>query len=171
MKFSFLESFRARLIALLVILLGLTLGLQYYVNLRAVRRNAQMLVEQEQAIMAGIALGVNSISSRRYMYQMRSDLRGPLMDENTGRVKNVLVVDSDGLIQDSLIDDFAPQKNGDQTVTYTRFQDISHPPLYRAVELTGETENLPPWLTVSGPSRPGEPGAFYSPLETIKGRW
>jgi len=54
------NSFRGRLVLLLVVLLGLTLGVQYYVNLQSVKRNAHMLVEQEQAIMAGVALGVNS---------------------------------------------------------------------------------------------------------------
>jgi hypothetical protein len=34
-----------------------------------------MLVEQEQAIMAGVALGVNSINSKKYLDQMRNDLR------------------------------------------------------------------------------------------------
>src|SRR6185295_5827427 len=81
------NSFRARLVLLLVVLLGLTLGVQYYVNLQSVKRNARMLVEQEQAIMAGVALGVNSINSQRYLYQMRNELREPLIDENTGRVK------------------------------------------------------------------------------------
>ena len=56
---------------LLVVLLGLTLGVQYYVNLRSVRRNAHMIVEQEQAIMAGVALGVNSINSNKYLDQMQ----------------------------------------------------------------------------------------------------
>jgi len=40
-------------VLLLVVLLGLTLGVQYYVNLQSVKRNAHMLVEQEQAINAG----------------------------------------------------------------------------------------------------------------------
>ncbi|HEX9630193.1 MAG TPA: hypothetical protein VF961_09250 [Pyrinomonadaceae bacterium] len=68
-----LNSFRARLILLLVVLLGLTLGVQYYVNVRSVRRNAHMLVEQEQAIMAGVALGVNSISSGEYLDKMQKE--------------------------------------------------------------------------------------------------
>ena len=82
------NSFRARLVLLLVVLLGLTLGVQYYVNLQSVKRNAHMLVEQEQAIFAGVALGVNSINSPNYLDQMRNDLREPLIDEKTGRVKN-----------------------------------------------------------------------------------
>ena len=38
---ALMESFRARLILLLALLLGLTLGVQYYVNLRAVKNNAR----------------------------------------------------------------------------------------------------------------------------------
>src|SRR4029434_10400856 len=79
------NSFRARLVLLLVVLLGLTLGVQYYVNLQSATRNAHMLVEQEQAIMAGVALGVNSISSNKYLDQMRTELREPLLDEPHGR--------------------------------------------------------------------------------------
>ena len=52
------SSFRARLVLLLVVLLGLTLGVQYYVNLQSVKRNAHMLVEQEQAIMAASRLAL-----------------------------------------------------------------------------------------------------------------
>ena len=59
---GFIKSFRIRLSLLLAALLVLTLSAQYYVNLRAVRSNAQLIVEQQRAIMAGVALGVKSIS-------------------------------------------------------------------------------------------------------------
>ncbi|MGH9880174.1 MAG: hypothetical protein ACRD6N_01965, partial [Pyrinomonadaceae bacterium] len=68
---GFTESFRARLLFLLAVLLGLTLGVQYYVNFRSVRNNANLIAEQGQAIMAGVALGVNSISSEQYLADMR----------------------------------------------------------------------------------------------------
>ncbi|MGH9932223.1 MAG: hypothetical protein ACREA9_23725, partial [Pyrinomonadaceae bacterium] len=129
------NSFRARLVLLLVVLLGLTLGVQYYVNLQSVKRNAHMLVEQEQAIMAGVALGVNSINSQKYLDQMRNDLREPLIDEKTGRVKNVLVVNSDGYIEDSLIEVYSPHTNPDKTTRYVRLTDVPLPPLTSAVEL------------------------------------
>jgi signal transduction histidine kinase len=166
-----LNSFRARLLLLLAVLLGLTLGVQYYVNVRSVRRNAQMIVEQEQAIMAGVALGVNSLSSKKYLDQLRSGLKEPLLEENTGRVQNVLVVDSEGLVQDSLIGKFAPQENEDKTVTSFHIRDVPLPPLSSAVELTDLNETRPPWLPATAPPQPGEPGAFYFPLETTKGRW
>ena len=168
---SIFNSFRARLVLLLVVLLGLTLGVQYYVNLQSVKRNAHMLVEQEQAIMAGVALGVNSINSQKYLDQMRSDLREPLIDEKTGRVKNVLVVNQDGFVEDSLIEDYSPQTNPDKSTRYVKFSDVPLPPLSSAVELADINQNLPPWLQGTSVAKPGEPGAFYFPVETTKGRW
>jgi signal transduction histidine kinase len=166
-----INSFRARLVLLLVVLLGLTLGVQYYVNLRSVRQNAHMLVAQQKAIMAGVALGVNSINSKEYLDQMRNDLREPLIDEKTGRVKNVLVVNSDGNIEDSLVEEYSPRTNPDKTTRYVRITDVPLPPLTSAVELADINENLPPWLKGTALAKPGEPGAFYFPVETTKGRW
>lgn len=164
-----LNSFRVRLLLLLIVLLGLTLGVQYYVNLRSVQRNARMLVEQEQAIMAGVALGVNSISSNKYLYQIRSTVREPLLEEPNGRVRNVLVVDSDGDVLDSLNPDFAPEKNPDDSPrAYRKITQVPLPPLRSAVELPEENQQLPAWLTAS---QTGQPGAFYFPVETQAGRW
>lgn len=166
-----LNSFRIRLLLLLVLLLGLTLGVQYYVNQRAVQTNAHLVVEQEQAIMAGVALGVNSINSRKYLDQMRNDLAEPVFDERTGRVKNVLVVDNGGLVQDSLISAYAPRENEDKSISHVHINDVPLPSLSKAVELTEVNETLPDWLNASSSPRPGEPGAFYFPIETTKGRW
>jgi len=94
-----LNSFRVRLLLLLAALLVLTVSVQYYVNLRSVRTNTQFIVEQQRAIMAGVALGVNSISSGLYLDQMREQANQPLLGE---QVKNVLVVDEKGNIKDSL---------------------------------------------------------------------
>ena len=165
-----LNSFRARLILLLVVLLGLTLGVQYYVNVRSVRRNAHMLVEQEQAIMAGVALGVNSISSGEYLDKMQKEAKQPLLDQQAGRVKNVLVVDTDGNVQDSLNGDYAPTTNSDGSTHYVRVKDVNLPPLKSAVELSENTP-LPEGMSVATQLVAGDPGAFYFPVETTKGRW
>jgi hypothetical protein len=93
MKFpAQIQSFRARLLLLLALMLGLTLGVQYYFNLRTVRSNARMIIEQEQAIMTGIALGLESLQSARYLDEIISDLREPLPKDKNVRVKNILVV-------------------------------------------------------------------------------
>src|SRR5216684_6780842 len=106
-----LKSFRIRLLLLLAALLVLTLSVQYYVNLRAVRRNTQFIVEQQEAIMAGFALGVNSISSGEYLDQMREEAKQPMLGEQAERVKNVLIVDEEGNIKDSLDKNQVPREN------------------------------------------------------------
>lgn len=166
-----LNSFRARLLLLLSLLLGLTLGVQYYVNLRSVQSNAHLIVEQEQAIMAGVALGVNSLSSNQYLDQMRSNLRQPLVDERNGRVRNVLVVDNEGNVYDSLMKEYAPRQNQDGSTSYVKLTDVTLPPLNSVVELADQNQQLPPWLKVAGSLQAGESGAFYFPVETDKGRW
>src|SRR6266487_2479869 len=105
---KFVNSFRVRLLLLLAILLMLTVSVQYYVNLRAVRSNTEFILEQQRAIMAGVALGVNSISSKEYLYRMREEGKIPLLDKPSNRVQNVLIVDEEGNIKDSLDRNQAP---------------------------------------------------------------
>lgn len=165
-----LNSFRVRLLALLAILLGLTLFVQYYLNLGSVRSNAHLIVEQEQAIMAGVALGVNSISSGEYLDEMDKEAKEPLLNEQAGRVQNVLVVDGGGNIQDSLRREFAPTKNPDGSKRYVLIKDVQLPPLKSAVELD-EEHSLPEGMSIAAQLRAGDPGAFYFPVETTNGRW
>src|ERR671915_1124938 len=97
-----LNSFRVRLLLLLALLLVVTVSVQYYVNLRAVRSNKQFIVEQQQAIMAGVALGVNSITSGEWLRDMQAEVNSPLFGDRADRVHNVLIVDEDGNVKDSL---------------------------------------------------------------------
>ena len=121
--------------------------------------------------MAGVGLGVSSISRNKYLDDLRKDVHQPLLDEHTGRVRNVLVVDSDGNVQDSLIKSQTPVENDDKSVTYTNVTQIGLPPLSNAIEFPNENEPLPNWLASSVASKPQEPGAFYFPIDTTKGRW
>ena len=162
----FIDSFRVRLVLLLAALLVLTLGVQYYVNLRAVRSNAQLIVEQQRAILAGVALGVESISSGEYLDVMRK--QAPLLDEQSGRVQNILVVDEEGNVRDSLNKDYNPRENPDGSVRYVQLKDVPLPPLNSAVELASDA--LPPGIGVGPHLRAGDSGAFYFPVETEKGR-
>ncbi|MBV8937618.1 MAG: hypothetical protein JO095_17690, partial [Alphaproteobacteria bacterium] len=57
-------SFRVRLLLVLAALLVATLGLQYYLNLRAKERFNHLIAEQEQALAASTALALESISSK-----------------------------------------------------------------------------------------------------------
>lgn len=162
-----LNSFRVRLLLLLAALLMLTLSVQYYVNLRSVRSNTQFIVEQQRAIMAGVALGVNSLSSGLYLDQMRDQAQQPLLGEQADRVKNVLIVDDQGNIKDSLDKNQIPQENADKSIRYMKVKDITLPPLKSAVELPSENTPLPEGMAIGHQSTAG---AFYFPVETDKGR-
>ena len=147
----------------------MTLSVQYYVNLRAVRTNTQFIVEQQQAVMAGVALGVNSLSSNLYLDQMRDQTRQGL-GEQSERVKNVLIVDDDGNIKDSLDKNQIPRENPDKSVTFVKVKDIGLPPLMSAVDLPRDNNRLPEGMTETAQKGSGEPAAFYFPIETNFGR-
>src|SRR5215217_7223189 len=164
-----IQSFRARLLLLLALMLGLTLGIQYYFNLRAVRANARMIIEQEQAIMTGIALGMESLQSDQYLDQIIGGLQEPLLNQKNVRVKNILVVDDAGNVIDSVIPEFNPRER-DQTTRYVQFKDIQLLPLRSAVQFTNQHEQLPAWIPPSTTTDFSAAGAFYFPVQTDKGR-
>src|SRR5215212_5732601 len=165
-----IQSFRARLLLLLALMLGLTLGIQYYFNLRAVRANARMIIEQEQAIMTGIALGMESLQSDQYLDQIIGRLQEPLLNQKNVRVKNILVVDDSGNVMDSLQQEFVPHQQEDKTTQYVQFQELELPPLRSAVQYAGPHEQLPAWIPPPTAADFGAAGAFYFPVQTDKGR-
>ena len=170
MRFSALiRSFRARLLLLLALMFGLTLGVQYYFNLQAVKSNAHMVIDQEQAIMTGVAVAIKSLESEKYLDQIIGSQT--FHNDETGRVKNILVVDDDGNIRDSLVPDYNPREREDKSTQYVQFQSVRLPPLRRAAQLpVDDAEQLPAWMPPSSNVDFGEAGAFYFPVQTDKGR-
>lgn len=166
---ALVESFRARLLLLLALMLGLTLGIQYYFNLKAVKANARMIIEQEQAIMTGVALGLQSLQSDKYLDQIIGNMREPLLNNTKVRVLNILVVDDDGNIQDSLVPEYTPTENEDNSTTYVQFKDVQLLPLRSVVQFEDQ-QPLPSWIPPSTNANFGEAGAFYFPVQTDKGR-
>ncbi|HVF22034.1 MAG TPA: HAMP domain-containing protein, partial [Pyrinomonadaceae bacterium] len=151
-------------------MLGLTLGIQYYFNLRTVKNNAKMIIEQEQAIMSGVALGLNSLHSDQYLDEILGTVKDPLLNDKTVRVKNVLVVDDDGNVRDSLQQEYTPRQQPDNTTQYVQVRDLSLPPLRSAVQFSSERQQLPAWIPPSSSADFGAEGAIYFPVETQNGR-
>ncbi|HEU4795164.1 MAG TPA: HAMP domain-containing protein, partial [Pyrinomonadaceae bacterium] len=166
---ALVESFRARLLLLLALMLGLTLGIQYYFNLRSVKANAKMIIEQEQAIMTGIALGLESLQSEQYLDDMLTRVRDPLLAHENVRVKNIMVADDDGNIMDSLLKEYIPAQREDGTTQYTNVQNLQLPPLRSVAQYTDQ-EQFPAWIPVSNSGDFGAAGAIYFPVQTDKGR-
>ncbi|HEX8745557.1 MAG TPA: ATP-binding protein [Pyrinomonadaceae bacterium] len=174
-------SFRVRLVMVLVALLIATLGLQYYLNRRAERKqaalnerarqeSARVIAEQEKALSAATALGVESISKQEWLYNLSEQAQEPLLDESAGRIMNILVVDDQGRVRDSL-KDYNPTERPDGTRDYVYLQDVQLPPLIRPSQLGDYTTHLPKSALAPVPEGAGEPRAFAFPVETEKGRW
>ena len=157
------------MLLLLAVLLVLTLSVQYYVSQRSVRSNTQFIARQQRAVMAGVALGVNSLSSGLYLDQMRDQVNPALLGQQAERVKNVLIVDEEGNIKDSLDRDQVPQFNPDKSIRYVKVKDISLPPLRGAVELRSDNVRLPEGMTIGNFTAVNDPGAFYFPVTTTDG--
>ena len=167
---KFVNSFRVRLLLLLAILLMLTVSVQYYVNLRAVRSNTEFILEQQRAIMAGVALGVKSISSKEYLYDIPKETKLPLFGDQSNRIQNLLIVDDQGNIRDSLDKNQAPEWSGEKIIRYVNVKDISLPPLKSAVQLPEFSAQLPDGMTAAPVGRTVDKAAFYFPVEGEKSR-
>ena len=167
---ALIRSFRARLLLLLALMFGLTLGVQYYFNLRAVKGNAHMIRDQEQAIMTGVALALKSLRIDKYLDEIIGDSSDKFSNDKIGRVKNILVVDDGGNVRDSVVADYNPREREDNTTRYVQFKDVPLPPLRRAAPFPDEEEPLPSWMPQSSEVDFGEAGAFYFPVQTDKGR-
>lgn len=165
-----LNSFRVRLLLLLAALLVLTLSVQYFVNQRSVQRNTEFIVQQQQAIVVGVAVGVQSISNGKYLYEMKDESTQPLLGEHSERIKNILIVDELGNIKNSLDKYQAPQFNPDKSIRYVNVKDVSLPPLSSAVDLSTDNTPLPQGMTIAPQNRAGSAGAFYFPVVTEMGR-
>lgn len=157
------------MLLLLAALLVLTLSVQYYMSQRSVRSNTQFIARQQRAVMAGVALGVNSLSSGLYLDQMRDQVNPALLGQQAERVKNVLIVDEAGNIKDSLDKDQVPQFNPDKSIRYVRVKDISLPPLRSAVGLPTDDPKLPEGMNIGHFTAANDPGAFYFPVTTTDG--
>jgi signal transduction histidine kinase len=167
---EFFNSFRVRLLLVLAALLILTLGVQYYLNLLAAQRNARVVAQQEQALAAGVELGVKAITGGDYLITLRERANQPLLDEKAGRVTNILVIDNEGKVRDSLDPDYNPEQvNG--VLQYKQLRDVPLPPLINAGQLADDNTLSPLPSQAPTQSRSGAPRAFPFPVQTDRGRW
>jgi hypothetical protein len=90
-------------------------------------QEARIVKEQEQALMAGVALGFESISSEKSLIELRSRVAHTLPIEILERISNILLVDKEGRIIDNLDPKYNPEDKGNGTVNYRHLQDILLP--------------------------------------------
>ncbi|HKP68287.1 MAG TPA: ATP-binding protein [Pyrinomonadaceae bacterium] len=164
---SFFNTFRGRLLLVLVLLLVATLGIQYYVNLVTQRQSIERRDAQAQALVAGIALGSNGITSSEYIQDLIDRAGQTYFDEeSTALIKDVIIIDNNWMVSDSLNPDFVPTVGPNGETNYKKLSDLPNlPPLKEGARLGEDITHFP------NAGIKGDDEAHAVPIETSKGRW
>ena len=168
---NFFKTFRGKLLIVLAILLIATLGVQYYLNLKTQDDNNDALEAQAQALVAGFALGTNSITSNEYLTDLvKKDGQAFFDQENARRIKNILIINSDWQIYDSLDPKFAPTVDKNEKAVYLRLADLRDlPPLMEKTRLGEDLKHFPNAALSTDDTTEGETHAV--PIQTANGRY
>jgi signal transduction histidine kinase len=169
---SFFNTFRARLLIILIILLITTLGFQYYLNLRTQEENNRLREKQGQALVAGFALGTGGITSTDYLSDLVKREDQTFFNEKIGeRIKDIIVINENFQITDSLnSDDLIPTEGENKETIYKNLADAKNlPPLIEAKRLGAAAEKFPNANLDPEGDYDGE--AHVIPVDTSKGRW
>jgi len=168
----FLNTFRGRLLVILAVLLIATLGVQYYLNLLTQAENKRMRAEQEQAVVAGIALGFTAMTSPEDRVEDLIDQPGQtfLSDSARERIRDIIIINNNWQVSDSLDRNYWPSRDDDGNTLYRNLADITDlPPLMEGERLGDDLAHFPNRRTDANKNQPDEAHAI--PIETSQGRW
>lgn len=168
---NFLNTFRGRLLVVLAFLLIATLSVQYYLNLRTQMENNDFRKIQEQALVAGIALGFNSIVSKDRLQTFVEREGQPFFDEKTTqRIKDIIVINKQWQVYDSLSDEYLPFVDENNETKYHNLSELTNlPPLLEGSRLGEDLDKFPNAKIAESEDADGEAHAI--PIETSEGRF
>ena len=166
---NFFKTFRGRLLLILAFLLVATLGVQYYLNLLTQRQNNELRDAQAKALVAGITLGSNSISSDKYMDELiRREDQTYFDDAAAARVRDVIIIDNNWQVRDSLNPDFQPTTGPKGESVYKNLADLPGlPPLKEGARLGDDIQHFPN----ANLTEDGDDEARAVSIETSEGRF
>lgn len=170
---NFFNTFRARLLIILAVLLIATLGVQLYINLNNRRENIRLREMQEQALVVGIVIGANSLTSGDRLRDFVKREGQSFFDEtNTERIKDITVINNEWKVYDSLNPDYLPTEGEDGETKYLQFSELTNlPPLMEGEKnrLGQDLAKFPNAKTVENEETDGE--MYTVPIETNQGRF
>ncbi|HVF31193.1 MAG TPA: HAMP domain-containing protein, partial [Pyrinomonadaceae bacterium] len=165
---NFFNTFRGRLLLILSFLLIATLGVQYYLNLVSQQENDQLRDAQAKALVAGITLGSNGITSTEYMQDLIDRDGQTYVDAASAEIiKDVIIINNSWEVTDSLNPDFLPTTGPNGESIKKKLADLPGlPPLKEGARLGEDLKNFPN-------ADPGgaDDEARAIPIETSEGRF
>jgi signal transduction histidine kinase len=166
---KFINTFRGRLLIVLAVLLIGTLGVQYYLNWQTELENSERRERMEKALVAGITLGILSISSEDRLMQLKE--KNPTFPEYSSRISDVFVIDDQWRVFDSLNDQYNPKEFADGNTKYLQLNELPNlPPLQDDVELSNEERAKFPLSAKNAPETLGDE-THAIPVQTDEGRY
>src|SRR5438132_467676 len=114
----FFNTIRGRLLIILAILLVLTLGVQYYLNILNEGENSRLREMQEASVATGFSIGMSSLTSKSYVQDLVAQGQVYFDEGDRRRIKDILIIDNEWRVTDSYSDDYLPVQNDDGSVTY-----------------------------------------------------
>jgi signal transduction histidine kinase len=168
---NFFNTFRGRLLVVLAVLLIVTLGFQFYLNYQTELQNAELREKQEQALVAGIVLGVNGMQSNYRLRELVTQEGQPFFDqETTKRIQDVIVISNDLEVYDSLNSDYLPTEDDGGETIYKKLSELTDlPPITDADKLGEDRAKFPNADKAATDAANAE--AHVVPIETNQGRW
>ena len=168
---NFLNTFRGRLLLILAFLLVATLSVQFYLNLVTQGENSDLSEAQTRALVAGITIGSNGITSSEYIEDLiKRDDQTFFNETVADRIKDVIIIDNNWNINDSMSPKYAPRTDDSGVAVYTKLSDVTDlPPLMEGKRLGNDLSNFPNRKTELNNNFNDE--AHAVPIETSKGRW
>jgi len=157
---------------ILALLLIATLSVQYYLNILTQRENNDLLEAQTQALVAGITLGFTSIPLNDLRVQdLVNETDQTYFDQATKeRIKDIIIIDHDWQVTDSLNPNYLPTYDENDNVTYKKLSELRGlPPLMEGSRLGNDLRNFPNPKATNKSDQTDEAHAI--PIETSKGRW
>lgn len=168
---NFLNTFRGRLLIILLILLLATLGVQYYLNLETERQNEKLREKQTQALVAGIALGFSSITTDdRMKDRIASEGEDAFNKRTNNLIQDIFVIDNNWEINDSMSGKYNPFYDANEQSRNRTLADVENlPPLMESNRLGTDRVKFPNAVDVTDDDSDGEAHAI--PIETNLGRF
>ncbi len=166
---NFFNTFRGRLLVILAVLLVAMLGVQYYLNLKTQRENNNLLDIQTQALVSGMQLGFNSMSSTDRLEDFVEREGQAAFEARTNqRIKDIIVIDNNWQINDSLNPEYKPYYDKNDNPQKHYLKDIKNLPPLKNSERLGEDRNFFPNIEKKSDA---DDEAHAIPIETSDGRF
>lgn len=151
------------------ILLVATLSVQYYLSVKREESNKRLNDYQLQALVSGLSLGVNGMTSTESMSDMFERSKESYDKHTARRLKDIIVINSDWEVYESLNRDYKPTSDEQGNTVYKKLSDLPNLPPLRDTDQLGEAGvHFPNAGEFNGNSKEE---AYAFPIQTNKGIW